>query len=171
MQGGHSSRDQQVRQWTAGTVVRAVVIAANRPGPTSAQPISRSGPTASKATLPSWPAMIGSAVFSAKATTLEKINSRRAGRSCAGVAPWTARCRVPSSRPTTDKSTAGATNGATQPGTPSRRAEIQHVTEPKEKRQPNYGGHDHGHRTDYDVWFGQVSGQTCSPIPICSCVS
>ncbi len=40
------------------------------------------------------------------------------------------------SSPTTDKSTAGATNGATQTGTPSRRANVNTFPKPNKRSDP-----------------------------------
>lgn len=99
-----------------GSCLRAV-MAWSKPGPTSAQPMSTSDPTASNAALPTSPAVSGSATLSARVARLAKISSRRAGRSWAVVASCSARCRVPSSSPRMDRSTAGATSDATPTGT------------------------------------------------------
>ncbi len=84
------------------------------------QPISSSGPTASKAALPYSPVIRGSATFNASVTMLEKMSRRRADFSTPSGPPCRAMCRVPSKTPTTDRSTAWATKGATQIGTPRR---------------------------------------------------
>ncbi len=62
-------------------------IACKKPGPTSAQPIRRSGPTASNAAFPYLPTTRGSATFNADVTTLAKISNRRPERSTSGEAP------------------------------------------------------------------------------------
>jgi hypothetical protein len=116
--------------------VLAVLMACRKPGPTSDQPISRSGPTASNAAFPYSPATRGSATFSARVTTLAKISSRRAGLSTSGDAPMSARCRVPSRSPRIERSTAGATSGATQAGTPSRRARLRTLPKPNRNVSP-----------------------------------
>jgi hypothetical protein len=67
----------------------AAPIACRKPGPTSAQPIRRRGPTASNAALPYLPETSGSATFSANVTTLANISSRRADRSTSTAAPVT----------------------------------------------------------------------------------
>src|SRR6185369_58036 len=59
-------------------------------------------------------------MFRDRVTRLANRSRRRAARSVTLGPPWTAGCLVPSSSATTDRSTAGATNGATQIGTPSR---------------------------------------------------
>lgn len=110
-------------------------IACRKPGATSAQPINRSGPTASKAAFPYSPTMKGSATFNASVTKLAKISSLRAGRSASTEAPARARCRIPSSSPRIERSTAGATSGATHTGTPRRSARLS--TLPKPNRNVN----------------------------------
>lgn len=104
----------------------ASLMACRRPGPTSAQPISSKGPTASNAALPFCPARSGSVTFKARVITLENTDNRRAGRNRSRLAPRSARYRVPSSKPMTDKSTAGATNG----GTPNRSASVHTLPKP-----------------------------------------
>ncbi len=98
--------------------------------------MSNSGPTASKATLPFWPASSGSATFNANVIKLEKTNNRRAGRSCSRLAPCNARYRVPSSNPSTERSTAGATRGATHGGTPNRSAKDHTLPKPNKNVSP-----------------------------------
>jgi hypothetical protein len=78
-------------------------------GPTSDQPISNNGPTAS---------------FNANVATLDANSSRRAGRTTSTGAPRNDRDLMATSSPITDRSTAGATSGATQTGTPSRSANV-----------------------------------------------
>jgi hypothetical protein len=133
----------------------------SRPGPTTAHPISSSGPTASNAALPYCPASNGSATFRASVTTLAKTSSRRAGRSWAAAAPHSTTCRIPSNSPRIDRSTAGATSGATQTGTPRRSAKLD-VAETEQERQPDDGTHDHGdgpHNSAVAVIIGTRHGQ------------
>ncbi|WP_158264245.1 DUF4407 domain-containing protein [Amycolatopsis sp. CA-126428] len=110
--------------------------ARRRPGPASAHSISRSGPTESNAALPHWPANTGAATFNNRVTALAASNRCRAGRNTASLAPDRARCRVPTSNPSTIKSTAGATRGATNTGTCSFNGRFNTFPRPNMKVSP-----------------------------------
>ncbi len=94
------------------------------------------GPTASNNALPTSPAANGSATFNANVTTLAPTSNRRADRIVAPEAPHADNHRTATSNATTVTSTAGATNGATQTGTPRRRASTDTFPKPNRNVSP-----------------------------------
>ncbi len=108
----------------------------SKAGPASDQPISSRGPTASNAARPQWPASSGSITFNANVAALAPSNILRAGRNTSDCAPASDKWRVAIRRPTTVRSTAGATKGATYAGTPNLRAKLSTFPKPNKKVRP-----------------------------------
>src|SRR5205823_5298738 len=85
---------------------------------------------AKDAARPQWPASSGSITFNANVAALAPSNILRAGRNTSDGAPASDKWRVATRRPTTVRSTAGATNGATYTGTPNLSAKLSTFPKP-----------------------------------------
>lgn len=99
--------------------------------------------------------MMGQATLSARVAAPQKTNSARAGRSCRGSHACMDRYRTPTSRPTTDRSTAGPD----QRRDPSRhtqpQAQCPDVAETEGEGQRRDHRQDPGHRSTSELFAGQ----------------